>query len=39
VPFYPVESIESHAWLPSDCPLCTDRRPLTDPGAGSTMAS
>jgi len=30
-PFYAVGAIESHAWLPADCPLCADRVPLTDP--------
>jgi orotate phosphoribosyltransferase len=30
VPFYTVDEIQSHAWLPDDCPLCADGIPPTD---------
>ena len=30
VPFYAVDEIQSHAWLPDDCPLCADGIPTTD---------
>lgn len=33
VPFYSVDSVQSHVWLPQDCPLCADGRPLTDPAS------
>ena len=30
VPFYSADSVQSQVWLPADCPLCADGRPLTD---------
>jgi orotate phosphoribosyltransferase len=33
VPFYAVDTVQSQAWRPEDCPLCGDGIPLTDPSA------
>jgi hypothetical protein len=33
VPFHPVDTVPSQAWLPEDCPLCGNGLPLTDPAA------
>jgi orotate phosphoribosyltransferase len=33
VPFHAVDTVQSHAWLPADCPLCADAVALTDPSA------
>jgi orotate phosphoribosyltransferase len=33
VPFYSVDSVQSHVWLPADCALCADGMPLTDPAS------
>ena len=33
VPFYAVDTVQSQAWRPEDCPLCADGIPLTYPSA------
>jgi orotate phosphoribosyltransferase len=33
VPFYAVDTVQSQAWRPEDCPLCSDGIALTDPTA------
>ena len=33
VPFYAVDTVQSQAWRPEDCPLCGDGIALTDPSA------
>ena len=33
VPFHAVDTVQSHAWLPVDCPLCADAVALTHPSA------